>query len=165
MSRKKKSPSRRPHPPQRQDRLPSVIAEIDALIPEFVRWVGDEGQAARKVIDAWVKPVLAIHQVLRPASNSTSFSALTIEASICLCLDRYGGGRDCLYIPYVVAMSVYTTFLERTQRWTGTIEELLGLHLFFDRTDAAFAAFRPREVSKRLTLPTMGISSSYKQHL
>lgn len=91
----------------------------------------------------YVRTVLAVHHGVKPGSCSTSYSALTLEAAICLCVDSFPDGDDSFYMPFVTSMALFTNFLEQTGRWTGTDEQLQELRVFYRRAHIAFAALGP----------------------
>ncbi|MCG2621101.1 hypothetical protein LVY72_04130 [Arthrobacter sp. I2-34] len=140
--------ARRRHggPRARGYRPPASIAaaETGALAPEFRAWFGNGGpQEDQSAIMAYVQTVLAVHRELRPRTSATSFTALGIEAAVCLSVDSFCAGDDYFYMPFVTSMSVFTNFLEQTGRWTGTDEQLQELRIFYRRAHLGYAALGP----------------------
>jgi hypothetical protein len=142
---KKRRPKKTPPREQRRP-VPRLEAEIDALFPEFVNWIGDgrSYEENREVVET-AKSVLAIHQQLQPQSSSTSYRALILEASICWCVDLLASGDDYFVIPFVNSLALYTNFLEQTGRWTGSVSQLEELRVFYQRAHVAFNAIGPRK--------------------
>ncbi|MCW2134712.1 hypothetical protein [Arthrobacter sp. VKM Ac-2550] len=141
-NKKRRSKNTRPNKPRRQ--IPTREAEIDALAPAYADWIGKDStnQESHHALE-FVKMVLGFHRKLQPNSSCTSFRALPLEAALCLCVDEIAEGADFLFIPFVNSMSLYTNFLEQTDRWTGTTGQLEDLRVFYHRAHIAFDAVGP----------------------